>query len=685
MRVSYNWLRDLVSITDGPKELAEKLTMAGFAVDAVDRVGEDHVLDIDVLSNRPDALSHLGVAREAALLYGTAVNQIESTPAGGEDPESDITKAAAIEILDPELCPRYAARVIRGVKVGPSPAWLVERLETIGQRSVNNIADITNYVMFELGQPNHAFDLKKLHGQKIIVRRARAGERVVTLDGVTRELSPETLVIADASRPVAIAGIMGGEETEISDYTADVLIECAYFSPASVRRTARQLGLDTEASYRFERGVDFEGQVRAADRVARLVQQIAGGKVLKGAIDVYPAPIVRERVIMRESRVKELTGLNVELDRSAGILKALEFTVEVDGSSRTLAAIPPSFRIDVSREADLVEEVARHAGYDLIESTLPAWSGSGNYLPGEGPRRGTRALLTALGFVEAVSFSFVNAEHDRLFAGEAHSSIPVSNPIDVDENEMRSTLSAGLLESLKRNFNQGQRDLRLFEIGRVFTYDSRGGRPEEREMLGIVMTGSVVFGDWREHRDVDFYDLKGVIESLVHSLSLTGFTIDRASVEYLHPGQSAALVRDGFNLARFGRLHPKIASFFKFRQPVFVAEIEFQKLLDITGEAARYRPLSKFPAISRDVSTLLPESVPWTEIEKAIAALGAHEIAGVAVFDVYKGQGVAAGTRSLAFRVTYRDEDRTLTDEEVTVVHERLREMLRTRFGAQLR
>src|SRR6185503_12738281 len=288
MKISYKWLCELTPITLAPKELAEKMTMTGLAVDSVERVGDDHILDFDLTSNRPDALSHLGIGREAALVCGMSLKPAESKLSESDEAASAVS---SVEILDADLCPRYAARVIRGVKVGPSPKWLVDRLESIGQRSVNNIADITNYVMFEMGQPTHAFDLNLLHGRRIVVRRAREGEQITTLDGFTRELSPEMLLIADADRPVAVAGVMGGQDTEINSDTADVLIESAYFNPSSVRHTARALGLDTEASYRFARGVDYEAQVRAANRVSELIAEIAGGQVLKGAIDVFPAPI----------------------------------------------------------------------------------------------------------------------------------------------------------------------------------------------------------------------------------------------------------------------------------------------------------------------------------------------------------------------------------------------------------
>ncbi|HKY05114.1 MAG TPA: phenylalanine--tRNA ligase subunit beta [Blastocatellia bacterium] len=682
MKISYNWLSELVELPLKPKELGEKLTMVGLAVESVEPAGDDFLFDIDLTSNRPDALSHLGVAREAAVVCRTALKPREAKLSESDEQASEI---ASIEIADPDLCPRYSARIVRGVRVGPSPAWLVQRLDRIGQRSVNNIADITNYVMFEMGQPTHAFDLNLLADRRIIVRRALAGERVKTLDGTERELDPNMLVIADSERAVAIAGVMGGEDTEINSETTDVLIESAYFLPSSVRQTARALGLSTEASYRFERGADYEAQPRAADRVAELVAEIAGGQVARGVIDEHPRKITRDPVRLRQSRVERLTGLKVEIEKSVEILRGLGFEVELLRDKEELFATAPSFRIDIAREEDLVEEVARHAGYDFIEVTLPAWSGLGNFLPGEARRRRVQTVLTGLGFDEAVSFSFVNKERDRLFRPEAVEAVGLSNPIDVNESEMRVSLVTGLLDALQRNFNHGNRDVKLFEFGRIFESQGEGERPGEREMMGLVVSGDVAPESWRGNRPADFYDLKGAVENTFAAMNISGFTIERARVEYLHPGQSAVFSREGQEFARFGRLHPRVASQYKFRQPVFVGELEFGRLLEVAPDAVRYSALPRLPVSTRDVSALVPEQLMWGEIEQAIGELGIPEIVSVQIFDMYKGKGVPEGFRSLAFRVTYRGDGVTLTDEEVARHHDQVRETLQRRFGAQLR
>jgi phenylalanyl-tRNA synthetase beta chain len=478
---------------------------------------------------------------------------------------------------------------------------------------------------------------------------------------------------------------MGGEDTEINSGTTDVLIESAYFNPASIRRTARVLGMDTEASYRFARGADYEAQDRAADRVAQLIAEVAGGSVAAGVIDARPVRITRDPVALRESRIERLTGLSVPIERAVEILRGLEFSVESLVERKELLAVAPSFRVDVSREEDLVEEVARHVGYDLVDITLPAWSGMGNYLAGEERRRAVRRVLTGFGFNEAISFSFVNGERDRVFITTGKAAASLMNPIDVNEAAMRASLLTGLLESLQRNFNHGSRDVKLFELGRVFETDAQSQRPAERVMLGLVMTGSISPDDWRGNRPLDFYDMKGAVEAILRGLNISGFTIERAGVEYLHPGQSAVMVRDDQQYVRMGRLHPRVAALYKFRKPVYVAEIEFGKLLALPADPVLYSALPRLPASSRDVSALVPDTVMWGDIERAISWLVIGEIAGVWVFDMYKGKEMPEGFHSLAFRVTYRGEGRTLTDEEIAAMHERVRETLQRSFGAQLR
>src|SRR6185369_9309335 len=489
MLISYNWLRELTSTRLNAQQLRDRLTMVGLAVDAIDQHDGDAVLDVEVPSNRPDCLSHIGIAREVTVIDSTKLNLPKSTEPPTEGNAASLT---SVEIKDLELCPRYAARLVRGVKIGPSPDWLVERLETIGQRSINNVADITNYVLHETGQPLHAFDFAKLAERRIVVRRAVAGEKLKTLDGVERQLTNEMLVIADAEKPVALAGIMGGEDSEISERTTEVLIESAYFNPDSVRRTARSLGMDTEASRRFERGADCDGVVRAQQRCVELICELAGGVATVDALDVYPNPISERIVNLRPKRVEALTSISAEPSEMTRILLGLGFE-SIGTPSGELGFKVPTWRIDVEQEEDLVEEVARHVGYDKIASELPPSASSGEYQPNEMKLRSLRRTLTGLGLDEAINFSFTEEteEFESIVSvqGPALKQPKLANPIIEDAACMRSTLLPGLLASVRRNMNRGQRDVRLFEIGRVFFELGDGELPEETMALSMVMTG----------------------------------------------------------------------------------------------------------------------------------------------------------------------------------------------------
>ena len=697
MKISYNWIKELVDVDLSPRDLAEKLTMVGLAVDSVEELSadydQDNMLEFDLTSNRPDCLSHLGVAREAAAVSNRALRPPKVKLKEAKAKSRDVT---SVEILNPDLCPRYTARVIVGVKIGPSPAWLVKRLESMGQRSVNNVADITNYVMLEMGQPLHAFNLHQLRGERIIVRTARNGEKITTLDGEKRDLTSEMLVIADAERPVALAGIKGGEDSGIGDTTTDVLLEAAYFAPAQVRATSKALGLSTEASYRFERGTDPEIVAAASDRAAALIAEIAGGEILGGLVDVYPRKSERDWITFRRERYTVLTGLRIELGEAERILRNLGFTVEADVEKDRLRALAPSWRVDVSIEEDLIEEVARIAGYDNLKNTLPGSAGAGAYLPAEDGRRSARQTLAALGYSEAVSFSFVNGETDEILSDAvAGSRLSLLNPIDETQAHMRVTLLGGLLNALERNLNQGARNVRLFEIGKCFKLiDEKEERPHEMERLGIVATGARNEDDWEASRSsnngsgarIDFYDLKGAIESVADAIGLPSliFDVDRNS-DFLHPGRRAE-VRLGPELVGvMGQLHPQVAARYKFKQPVFVADLNLRFMLLADRAEVRYHPLPKFPTVVRDLALLIDTSVPFADVERAIYGLGIPELVGVKLFDLYEGEELPQGKHSIALSLRYRAADRTLTDEMVNAAHESVIKKLKLEFGAEVR
>jgi phenylalanyl-tRNA synthetase beta chain len=679
MKVSYNWLVELTATKSSPEKVAEHLTMVGLAVDSITAEKNDFILELDLTSNRPDCLSHLGIARELALIEKLSLKSPETSA------DVNTTRSDLVIIEDPDLCPRYAARIVKGVKIAPSPDWLVERLEAVGQRPINNVTDITNYVLHELGHPLHAFDLSKLAQQKIVVRRARKGEQIMTLDKAERRLTPEMLVIADANSPVAVAGVMGGFESEISDSTTDVLIESAYFNPDSVRRTSKQLGLQTEASYRFERGTDIENVLRALNRTVSLIVDIAGGRALDTTIDQYVKPFEHRSVSLRHKRVKELTGLEVSEARSKEILDGLGFENPTAWQFKV-----PTWRVDIDREVDLVEEITRHTGFDKVGSILPPTSLAGEFLPYEKRRRAARRVLNSYGYDEAVSFSFISTALDQDIESipgllrTDNQFVVLQNPIAEGLERMRPSLLPGLLGALRHNLNHGTRNVRIFEIGRVFG-DSEPV-PLEKESLGILATG----GATREGvasiaRDLDFFDLKGVLEAVASSMNLPGLTYESAKVLHLREGQAAVISLRGEPVGTIGRLSDRIASTYKFRQAVYVAELDLEKLERSPEETIRYTPLPKYPGVERDLSILVNRTHTFMDLMKEIEGLNIKECKDIQLVDIFEGTGIPQGKRSVTLRLVYRDEEKTLRDEDVDALQSRVVSALEGAFGVELR
>ena len=683
MFISCEWLKELADTKLSPAELRERLTMVGLAIDAVDEHNGDAVLDVEVPSNRPDCLSHVGIAREVAVIAKAKLQLPTGERPKTEGSSGDLT---SVEIKDPDLCPRYAARIVRGVRIGPSPDWLAKRLEAIGQRPINNVADVTNYVLHELGQPLHAFDLEKLGGRKIIVRRATPGEKLKTLDGVERTLTNDMLVIADAEKAVALAGIMGGEESEISNQTKDVLIESAYFDPNSVRQTARKLGMDTEASRRFERGADREGVLRAQQRCVELICELAGGVATEDAIDIYPKPLGERVIDLRPERILALTSLTVETDEIVRILSGLGFE-RVGGLSFKV----PSWRVDVEQEEDLVEEVARHTGYEKIGSELPPSSMSGEYQPTERQQRSLRRALNAFGFDEAINLSFI--QQDSRFdlipslAGHEDDQPHLANPIIEDAAWMRSTLLPGLLNAVRHNLNHGIRDVRLFEIGRIFTTLKTGELPEESLALGIVATGGATEENKAQaDRDLDFFDLKGALEAGVDWMNVSPLTFAPTSARHLRAGQSALISSsDGKPLGTIGRLAEPLAASYKFRQPIYVLELDLGALLSGPAKLIQYSPLPKYPSVVRDISLLVDRTVAFDQILAIVNQQQIAECRSVKLVGTFEGGNIQASKRSVTLRLEYRSDERTLRDEEVEEYHSRLTSALLESFAAEQR
>ena len=652
MRISLNWLKEFVPIPDDASGLSEKLARAGFAVDAMEEIADDIILDLDITTNRGDCLSHLGVAREVATLYGKKASQPRF-----EVGEINRTAAAAfsISITDEDLCRRYCGRYIEGVTMGKSPDWLVRRIEAVGIRAINNVADITNYVLMELGHPLHAFDADALAEGQIIVRRGELDETLTTLDGAKRELDPSMLVIADPRHAVALAGIMGGEETEISASTKNVLLEGAWFDPLSIRKTARAVNLSTEASYRFERGADIEMARIACNRGAQLIAEIAGGKIYEGVLDVYPSgKTAKSSARLRRTRILEYLGMDVPDDEVTRIFTGLGFDVGAGADSEGWNVGIPSYRHDVSGEEDLLEEVARIYGYDRFPSTLPAWSSQGERLPWQVEETRIRDLLSGMGYSETCSIAFSDRETEERFAPGIEP-VTVRNPLSEAAPILRTSLVPSMLRSLLRNLNRGVRNVLLYEIGKV--YPTSG---EYRQLL-VAQTGAA------RPRSIhlapiesDFYNLKGTVETLLSGFSVNtaGSTNDLPS--YFHPGRS---IRIG-SVAKLGELGQSVCDLFKLRQKVYVAEIAIEALYTAGLRNVAAAAIPKYPAIRHDLSLLLDRKIRYSDVLTAIRATGISELVAVDPFDRFDTGPFPESCYSLAVGLQYQSSTRTLTDEE---------------------
>lgn len=669
--------------------LLAKETVPGTPVARV--LGRDDVaFELNVTPNRADALSHLGVARELAALYRTALRAPSPLV-----PEVHTESPAWVEIIAEDLCPHYAARVLEGVKVGPSPAWLARRVEALGQRSINNVVDATNFVLFELGQPLHAFDLDRLSQGRVVVRRALDGELLRTLDGKDRTLTADDLVVADAARPVALAGVMGGEESEVKPHTTRLLLESAYFQPASVRRTARRQGLHSEASHRFERGVDPEGLVRALDRLAELLLQVAGGRAVGPVTDVEARPYVRARLTLRRARLNALVGADVPWDEALDVLRRLALGLSEEGPEQVVVEVPGA-RPDLTSEIDLVEEVVRVRGFHTIPAHVPPGAGTD---AGEDGRavadERLREALSAAGFDEAMNYAFVGAEELARVLPEV-APIALLNPIAADLAVMRTTLLAGLLKNLGHNLRRGVTSVRLYEIGRAYlprtSLEGKPGDPgftvaHEPRRLALVAAGPRGRG-WTAGKDAyDFYDLKGALELVLQALGLGAVRFEQAAgVGHLHPRSACRLVLDGREFGTFGELHPSLADALELPRATVAGELDLEALGAAAGLLPRYRGVPRFPASLRDVALVVDDAVTAAQVRAEIVEADPQGLVEDALlFDVYRGAPLPAGKKNLAYSLRYRAPDRTLTDDDVNALHAAIVARLGKTFGAELR
>ncbi|MBI1950429.1 MAG: phenylalanine--tRNA ligase subunit beta [Acidobacteria bacterium] len=681
MRFSHAWLLTYVGAGEDPARVGERLTAAGIPLDGIERRGDDSLYDFDIFTNRPDCMNHFGLAREYAALTGTTPRPPSAPIPPGGRPTADV---ASVAIEDPDLCARYAARCVLGVRVGPSPDWLRRRLEAIGQRSINNVVDATNFVLWELGHPLHPFDLDRLDGRRIVVRRARPGETLRTLDGVERALSPEMLVIADARRPVALAGVMGGEASEIGERTRNVLLESAWFEPVPVRRAARALGLRTDASHRFERGADPEGVITALDRAAHLVQEVAGGSVTAPPLDACPRPHRPRTVRFRPARARALLGLGLDDRFMREALSRLHFRIGPAPDGAWSIEVP-SFRRDVEREVDLIEEVARHRGYDAIPSELPVLPGAD-----EGRSPFDRTLLSACramqasGFSEAINYAMVDREDCRQFTPEIDPPLALTNPLQSNAAFLRTSLLPGLLRNAAHNLNHGLPGLYLFETGAVFLPASPV--PRERRRLGFVLAGRGLPSHWSlPRRDVDLYDARGAVELLAEVAGVAPLAFSSDRIPFLEEGRALRVAGGGRPLGFVGEIRRAVLDGHGVDVPVFGGEIDLDDLAAGNGRVRSYRALPRYPAVRRDLAIVTAPGTTFAAIESAVRRAGRLPITEVQVFDLYRGPGIPAGCASLAVQIVFQHPERTLTAQEVQESIESITATLGRELGAKLR
>ncbi len=679
MKVLVSWLRDFVDVTASPDEIAKTMSVRGFAVEGVEHVGEDDgVIDFEVTGNRPDCMCVIGMAREVATAYDLPMRPLV---ANGKDLASlKAVEKADIDVVieNPDLCPRYAGAVA-DVTVGPSPAWMQVRLKAAGVRPISNIVDVTNYVLLEMGQPMHAFDFTKLAAAQIRVRTAKPGESIRTLDGQIRELSPDMLVIADAERPVAIGGVMGGAESEVAEGTTVIVLESAYFNPLSVRRTSRRLALKTEASMRFERGADPRLPVTAMERACALLDAVGAGRARGTVVDRYPVRVEPRMVRLRSAKIEGLLGMPVPDADVKRILESLGFALR-ETESRVWEVNVPTRRVDVAREVDLIEEVARHYGFDRLPSTFPPLNAAPPPIdPRIGRARHLRSVMTAAGFSEAMTFGFVASTAAEPFA-TGGKLVPIANPLSESFAVLRPSVLPGLVDAVAHNRRREQRDVRLFEIGARFSR-ARG----ERRSLACAWTGTAVSEHWGGgSRDVDFFDMKGVVEHVADALRLDVRT-EAHREGWLVPGRSAAVMTAGVRIGVLGQLAPAVAEAHGLpgQDAIYVAEID----LDDAEAAApkgdgRVEPLPRYPSVTRDISILIDETLASDTVRATVRAAAPPTLVHVREFDRYQGKGIPDGKISLSLRFTFRASDRTLTDAEVQSAMDAILAALKQRHGA---
>jgi len=672
MKFDLGWLRELVDPAADADTIAERLTACGFLVELRERDADGEVWEVEVTTNRPDAMNHRGLAREIAVATGAALRPLTVELTEDAEPAAAV---AAVEVVEPPLCSRYVARIVRGITVTESPDWLRRRLERCGVRPINAVVDVTNYVLLELGQPLHAFDLALLSGPKIVVRRAASGERLTTLDGEAREVDPSMLVIADASRPVALAGIMGGANSEISPSTTELLIESAHFDPLTVRRAARRLGIHTEASHRFERGCDPEMAATACDVAAAMIAKLCGGRVCRGRIDVDARRGPARALSLSVAGLSRFAGLEIAARDVLRILDGLGFAPRAQGDRVTVT--PPSHRVDVDRVADLYEEVIRHCGYGAVPARLPVLSTSpGHRHPNWELVDRARDAAVGVGLAEVMTFAFIDPDDDAL-AGElplpGGPPLPLSNPLARTQSVMRRSLLPGLLGGARLNLNRGERALAIFEQGRVFS--AGDGAPVERERLALAIAGS------RDGCAAAFTDLKGLVEELLDRIAFPAIEWRRGGAPWLDEAEGAVLVAGEAVIGIAGLLAERTAARWELRQPVYVAELE---LADASGgkPPVRFQPVPRYPSVVADMTVEHPAGLAYATLDGAVRELASERVETVELLGTpFTDEKLLADRVRTTLRLVYRHSERSLTQDEVNAAQAELRGRLAARLG----
>ncbi len=643
---------------------------------------DDTVFELEITPNRPDCLSLIGVAREIRAETG---NDLKLPKVNIQENDTDIRKVTSVTIDSPDLCPRYAARVIRGVKIGESPDWLKQRLESVGVGVINNIVDITNFVLMEYGQPLHAFDYHKLGENRIVVRRAAEGEQITTLDEEERKLTPDMLVIADAEKPVALAGIMGGYDSEITETTCDVLLESANFHPASIRATAKKLGIHTEASYRFERGADPKTVIPALDRATQLIVELVGGTICEGTIDVYPGKSEPIQIQLRPDRVNYILGTALEVDEIEQILYRLGFGVEATQTDDTYQVTVPSFRGDITREIDLIEEIARVHGYDNIPTTLPKGD-----IPIPVPdisvevHRRIKHFLLGSGMMEAVNYSFSHPNcFDRIRLAEGNplrDTLKLQNPLSPEMSILRTTLLPSLLDNAQHNHNHQINNIALFELSTVFLQGEEPGR-----IAGILAgeIGGGVYGN--SYRPPDFFDIKGIVEGTLEVCCITDYSFALTNEPTFHSGRNAEVLLGNKRIGILGEAHPEVLENYELPYKAYLFELDLEALVSAADFSKRFVPIPIYPSIQRDLAIVVDEEMQSDMPIKIIYTTGGKLVESVRLFDVYVGDQVPEGKKSLAYTITYHSATETLTDKAVNDLHNKVVERLNQELGAELR